>query len=51
MPKEGPQCICLSVISIDSVYRKNEDCYRQVFLWECKYLVKEKKRLNLVVTT
>ena len=37
-PKEGSQCICLSVILIDSVYH-----YPQVFLEERKYVVKEKK--------
>ena len=25
VPKEGSQCICLSVIFIDSVYRKDKD--------------------------
>ena len=40
--KEGSQCICLSVILIDSVYRKNKNYYSQVFLEECKYVVKEK---------
>ena len=43
IPKEGSQCICLSVILIDSVYRKHKDYYPQVFLEECKYVVKEKK--------
>ena len=35
--KEGFQCICLSVISNDSVYRKDKSYYPQVFLEECKY--------------
>ena len=43
IPKEGTQCICLSVILIDSVYRKHKNYYPQVFLEECKYVVKEKK--------
>ena len=25
--KEGSQCICLSILLIDSVYRKNKDYY------------------------
>ena len=43
IPKEDSQCICLSVILIDSLYRKNENYYPQVFLEECKYVLKEKK--------
>ena len=30
--KEDSQCICKSVILIDSVYRKDKNCYPQVFL-------------------
>ena len=30
IPKEGLQCICLSVILIDSVYRKDKSYYPQV---------------------
>ena len=30
--KEDSQCICTSVILIDSVYRKDKNCYPQVFL-------------------
>ena len=29
IPKEGSQCICLSVILIDPVYRKYKDYYPQ----------------------
>ena len=36
-------CICLSVILIYSVCQKCKNCYPQVFLEECKYVVKEKK--------
>ena len=42
LAKEGYQCIFLSVILIDSVYRKNEDYYPRVFLEECKYVLTEK---------
>ena len=31
-PKEGSQYICVSVILIDSVYRKDKNYYCQVFL-------------------
>ena len=46
IPKEGSQCICLSVILINSVYGGDKYFYRQVFVEECfpkKYVVKEKK--------
>ena len=38
VPKEGSQYICLSVILIDSIYRKDKKYYRGVFLEEFKYL-------------
>ena len=40
--KEGSQCICLSVILINSVFIKGKNYYPQVFL-AYKYVVKEKK--------
>ena len=43
IPNGGAQTICLSVILIDSVFRTVKNCYPQVFLEECKYVVKEKK--------
>ena len=43
VPEECSQCICLSVILIDSVCRSGKSCYPQVFLEECKYIAKEKK--------
>ena len=43
--KEGSQCICLPVLLIDSVFRTGNNYYPQVFLVECKYVVKEKKIL------
>ena len=43
IPKEDFQCICLSVILIDSIFRKGNNYYPQVFLEECNYVVKEKK--------
>ena len=48
IPKEGSQCICLSVILIDSFYTKDKDYYPQVFLEECKYVFKEKKASNFI---
>ena len=46
--KEGSQFICLSVILIDSVYKKDKNYY--VFL-ECKYVVKVKRCLSLLLMT
>ena len=43
--------ICLSVILIDSAYKKDKNFYPQVFLEEYKYVVKEKLRLSLLLTT
>ena len=43
IPKKGSQCICLSVILIDSVFRTDDNYYPQRFLEECKYVIKEKK--------
>ena len=36
IPREASQCACLSVILIDSLYRKDKDCYPEVFLEEYK---------------
>ena len=38
-PKEGSQCICLSAILINSVFRIDKNHYPQVYLEECKYVV------------
>ena len=41
--KKGSQCIFLSVTLINSVFRKGKNYHCQVFLEECKYIVKEIK--------
>ena len=41
--KESSHCICLSVILIDSVLKMRRNCYLQVFLQYCNYIVKENK--------
>ena len=43
IPEEGSQFVCLSVILIDSVFQSGKNYYPQVFLEECKYVVKQKK--------
>ena len=41
IPKEGSQCICLSVVLIDSIYKIRKNYYPPIFLAECKYVVKK----------
>ena len=43
MPKEGSHCICLSSISIESVFRMGKNYYPQMLLEKCLYMAKEKK--------
>ena len=50
IPREVFQFICLSVILIDSVFRTDKNYYPQVFLEECRYVVKEKWFLNILLT-
>lgn len=40
IPKEGSNCICLLVILIDSFFKIKKNYYCQVFLEECKNIVK-----------
>ena len=42
IPRGGSQLICLSVMLINSVFRTGQNYYSQVFLEECKFVVKEK---------
>ena len=42
IPKEGSRFVCLSVILIYSIPKMGKNYYLQVFLEECKYIVKEK---------
>ena len=51
MPKVSSQCVCLSVILVDSVLRTGNNYYPRVFLQECKYVVKEKKRCQSILLT
>ena len=43
IPKKPSQCLFLSVILIDSVFRTGRNCYPQVYLEKFKYVVKTKK--------
>ena len=42
IPKEGSQCICLSIILIDSIFKTGSNYYPQLFLEECKYVIKKR---------
>ena len=44
--KEGSQFIFLSVTSVDSIFRTSKNYYPQMFLEECKYVIKERKIHN-----
>ena len=46
MPEGNESCTCLSMISLDSVVKINNDYYPQIFLEECKYAIKKKKIVN-----
>ena len=49
IPREDPQCICLSVNLMKSVFRTGNNYYSQVFLEECKYVAKKKKMPNYII--
>ena len=51
IPKKGFQCLSQSVILNNSVYREDKNYYPEVFLEECKYVVKDKKTSSLLLTT
>ena len=42
IPREASQCICLSVILIDSVYRKGKKYYPQVLVNTANMFLKKK---------
>ena len=46
IPKAGSQCIYLSIIMIDSVFRTVKHYHPQMYLEEWKYIFKEKTMLK-----
>ena len=50
VPKECCECICLSIIWLDSVYRRDKNYYPQGFLEECKYFIEEKRSLLITLS-
>ena len=51
IPKQDSQFISLSIILIDSLFRIGKNYYPQVLLEECKYVVKEKRFLVILLAT
>ena len=51
MPKAGSNYISLAVILIDFVFKKDQNYYTEMFFKECKYIEKEKKRLDILLMT
>ena len=49
IPKADFYCIYLSVTFIDSVFKIGKNYYSQVYLEECKYIVKEKRQAITLV--
>ena len=49
IPKEDFQFICLLVILIDFILSTRKNYYHQIFLEECKYIIKEKKIYNYII--
>ena len=49
IPKEDSQYLCLSVILIDYPFRRDKNLHSQVFLDECKYVIKEKRIHNYII--
>ena len=48
IPKEGSQCVCLSVLLNASVYGAGKHYYPQVFLEKHKYVITEIKMLKYI---
>ena len=47
-PKEGIECVCLSAIVTDSIFKLGKNYYPQTFLEECKYRINEKEIKSLI---
>ena len=49
MPKEDFHCVSLSLILINSVFKKiGKNSYPQVVLEECEYILKERKMTKFI---
>ena len=48
IPEVVSNCVCLAVILIDFVLKKEKNYYPQAFLKECKHIEKEKKVIRYI---
>ena len=49
IPKDNEYCACLSVILLNSIFvNSGKEYYPQVLLEECKYAIKNKKKINTI---
>ena len=48
IPEVVSNCVCLAVILIDFVLKKEKNYYPQAFLKECKHTEKEKKVIRYI---
>ena len=48
MNKKGSHCVSLPVILIDSFLKMGKNYYPQVFIEECKYVVKKNKMSKFI---
>ena len=48
VPKENASYNCLSLIMLDSVIRVNKRYYPQIFLEECKYVIRKNKMEKVI---
>ena len=46
IPKERNHYICIAAICIDSILRVDEKNYPQVYLEQCKYIIKKRKSVH-----
>ena len=49
IPKDNEYFACQSAILLDSIFvNSNKECYPQIFLEECKYIIKDKTIVNTI---
>ena len=49
IPKDDLQYVCLSVVLLGASFRTGKNYYPQVFLEECKYVIKEKRFIGILL--
>ena len=48
IPKEINHYICIAAICIDSVLKADKKNYPQVYLEQCKYKIKRRRRIDFI---